>query len=95
MREIQAALADGTRVGVLALEEDVMWLPRPVRVEVVGGWSDTATIAKRLFNAMRALDAADLDVLLARELADPSIGLGRALADRLRRAAHRLIDTQD
>jgi hypothetical protein len=48
-----------------------------------------------LFEALRSLDRSGLDVLFARELADPSLGLGRALADRLRRAAHRILDSHD
>ncbi|MDQ6674558.1 MAG: L-threonylcarbamoyladenylate synthase [Chloroflexota bacterium] len=64
-----------------------------VRVEVVGSWSDPAASAARLFEAIRALDAANLDVLFVRELADPSVGLGQALFDRVRRAAQRIIDS--
>jgi hypothetical protein len=48
-----------------------------------------------LFEAMRKLDSQGLDILMARELADPSKGLGRALSDRLRRAAQRVLDTHD
>jgi L-threonylcarbamoyladenylate synthase len=103
--EVEAAVAAGKRVGVVALAEDVARGQRPetggdssvaggqsvVRVEVVGAWSDPTASAARLFEAIRALDAANLDVLFARELADPSVGLGQALIDRLRRAAQRII----
>jgi L-threonylcarbamoyladenylate synthase len=92
--ELQRAIATGQRVGVLALEEDVPSLRAAARIEVVGAWSDPRTSAARLFDAVRALDASSLDVLLGRELADPSVGLGRALADRLRRAARRVVDTR-
>jgi Putative GTP-binding controlling metal-binding len=85
-------MARRMRVGVIALEEDVPLLPEGVRVEIVGTWSTPDVSAARLFQAMRALDALGLDVLLARELADPSHGLGRALADRLRRASQRVLD---
>ena len=93
--EAASAVEHGQRVGVLALEEDVTSLPTAARVEVVGAWSDPTTSATRLFDAVRALDAAHLDVLFARELADPTLGLGRALADRLRRAARRVIGSRD
>ena len=43
---------------------------------------------------MRALDAASLDIIYVRDLADPTLGLGRALADRLRRASRRIIDSR-
>jgi L-threonylcarbamoyladenylate synthase len=93
--EITRALQAHQRVGVMALEEDVAWLPPGVQAEVVGSWSDPATSAARLFAALRALDAAQLDVLFTRELADPAVGLGRALADRLRRASRRVVDNRD
>jgi L-threonylcarbamoyladenylate synthase len=93
--EVAAALVSGKRVGVLALEEDLVLLPSHARVEVVGTWGDANRSAARLFEALRAIDAEDLDGLFVRELADPSIGLGRALADRLRRASHRVLDAQD
>src|SRR5205814_2632157 len=92
--EIEAALAAGQRVGVLVLEDDVDFLPNRITTERVGAWSDASTSAARLVAAIRALDAANLDVLFARDLADVSIGLGRALADRLRRAARRIVDTR-
>jgi len=101
--EVAAAAAAGKRVGVLALEDDIVsgqWSVVsgqevggvPVRVEIVGTWSEPAVSAARLFDALRALDAANLEVLFARQLADPAVGLGQTLADRLRRAAHRSID---
>ncbi len=89
--EVEAAVAAGLRVGVLALEEDRGVFSSSVRLEVVGSWSDPAASAARLFEALRVLDAADLQVLFVRELAEPSVGLGQALADRLQRAAHRII----
>ena len=82
------------RVGVLALEEDLPALASGAHLEVVGAWSDPAATAQRLFDAVRALDAANLDLIYARELADPTVGLGRALGDRLRRAARRIIDVR-
>jgi len=41
--------------------------------------------AQRLFSALRELDKSDVDVILLEEV--PEIGLGRAINDRLRRAA--------
>jgi L-threonylcarbamoyladenylate synthase len=41
--------------------------------------------AQRLFSALRELDKSDVDVILLEEV--PDIGLGRAINDRLRRAA--------
>jgi L-threonylcarbamoyladenylate synthase len=90
--EVQAAVRAGQKVGVLLLEEDAELVPPGVVTEMVGSWSDPAASAARLFEAIRALDEANLDVLFARDLADRSMGLGRALADRLRRAARHVVD---
>jgi L-threonylcarbamoyladenylate synthase len=92
--EVEAAVAAGKRVGLLLLEDDIDSFPNVTTKEGVGAWSDPRTSAARLFEAIRALDAANLDVLFARDLADVSIGLGRALADRLRRAARHIVDTR-
>jgi L-threonylcarbamoyladenylate synthase len=95
LSEVNAALAAERRVGVVAVEEDQPLLPPAAQVEVVGAWSDPSTTAARLFEVIRALDNAGLDMIFARQLADPSIGLGQALADRLRRAARHAVDTRD
>jgi L-threonylcarbamoyladenylate synthase len=89
---VESAAAAGQQVGVLALEEDGALFSGPVRLETVGSWSEPARSAARLFEAIRSLDGANLDLLFARELADPTVGLGQALADRLRRAAQRIIE---
>jgi L-threonylcarbamoyladenylate synthase len=94
IEEVERALAAHKRVGVLGLAEDVDALPTAARVEVVGEWSRPDVSAARLFGALRTLDAAGLDVLFARQLADGSHGLGQALADRLRRAARHVLDSQ-
>ena len=92
MREVAASLARGERVGVLLLEDDRHLLGASVKAARMGSWNDAQASAVRLFDALRELDRADLDVLFSRELADPRSGLGRALADRLRRAASRVVD---
>jgi L-threonylcarbamoyladenylate synthase len=95
LAEVESALRQGRQVGVLALTEDEADLPSGVHVEVVGAWAAPEATAARLFDAVRRLDGAGLDILFARGLADPSVGLGRALADRLRRAARHIVDTRD
>jgi L-threonylcarbamoyladenylate synthase len=91
--EVTATVASGQRVGVLLLDEDRHLLPPAAMSELVGAYAEPERSAARLFDALRALDAQNLDVLFARDLADPTSGLGRALADRLRRAAARRIDS--
>ena len=61
---------------------------RRVRVQVLSPSGDLAEAARRLFGAMRALDASDAEVLFA-ELPASTEGLGHAIADRLRRACAR------
>jgi L-threonylcarbamoyladenylate synthase len=92
---VDQAHATGQRVGVLTLSEDKSLFPNGVVTAEVGSWDEPARSAARLFEALRSLDRSGLDVMFARELADPSLGLGRALADRLRRAAHRILDSHD
>jgi L-threonylcarbamoyladenylate synthase len=89
--EVKHARTNGQRVGVLLLEDD-RTLSGDAVTEHVGTYAQPNESAARLFGALRALDAANCDVLVARELADPTTGLGRALADRLRRAAKRVIE---
>lgn len=87
--EADRRAARGERVGVLLLVDDRdAAAARPALVTArLGAYADPATTAARLFDALRWLDRQGLDVLLARELADPGSGMGRALADRLGRAA--------
>jgi L-threonylcarbamoyladenylate synthase len=89
--EVAHALASGQRVGALLLQDDPD--AAGAAVERLGTYADPRGSAVRLFDALRSLDGQGLDVLFARELADPTSGLGRALADRLRRAASRVIET--
>jgi len=55
-------------------------------IEVLSAAGDLREAATKLYAAMRALDAADLDVILAEPV--PEEGLGRAINDRLKRAAN-------
>lgn len=75
---------EDARRGLLAFEQ---WAEGYEIVEVLSPDGDLAEAAQRLFAAMRRLDALDLDVIVA-ELV-PEEGLGRAINDRLRRAAAR------
>lgn len=90
--EVSSALDRGQHVGVLAVEEDVASLPSGSHLEVVGSLAQPDAVAARLFAALRALDAAGLDILFARDVADPHSGIGRALADRLQRASRHVLD---
>lgn len=71
----------GQRIGVIAFSE--MFAAH--RSEVLSPTGDLSEAAQRLFAALRTLDASDCDVILAERF--PKEGLGRAINDRLRRAA--------
>lgn len=94
LEEVQRARASGRAVGALLAEEDRGLLPTAVHVALLGHWDDPEASANQLFAALRALDRAGLDVLYARDLAEPARGLGRALHDRLRRAATHRVDAR-
>jgi L-threonylcarbamoyladenylate synthase len=82
--EAEAALARAQRVGALLPDDEASSLNGlDVRVESLG--ADLAAISRNLYAALRALDAAGLDLLLTHTYDDE--GLGLALNDRLRRAA--------
>lgn len=74
---------EGDRIGVLAFEE-----PREAHAcRVLSARGDLAEAARTLFAALRELDASGAELLLAEPV--PERGLGRAINDRLRRAAWR------
>jgi L-threonylcarbamoyladenylate synthase len=92
--EARMSVASGRRVGVLAPDEDLTALAPAIaatasqgRVVVasLGQRDEPAQAARRLFAALRLLDAEAVDVIVA---AGPARhGLGAAVWDRLRRAA--------
>jgi L-threonylcarbamoyladenylate synthase len=81
--EVDALIAGhrGKRIGVIAWKEhfDVL------RCETLSPRGDLSEAARKLFTVMRSLDGSDVDVILAEVF--PNEGLGRAINDRLRRAA--------
>lgn len=72
------------RLGLLLPSDSLEWLSG-VTAERVDLGATPAQFATRLFAGMRSLDAAGCDVILTHQL--EGIGLGRALNDRLFRAA--------
>lgn len=82
-------LKQGRRVGLLAAEEDrsalIELLSQGARMAVPGSLNDLDQVAHNLFARLRDLDSQDVDVILARAFAQH--GIGRAIHDRLLRAA--------
>ncbi|MBX3442895.1 MAG: threonylcarbamoyl-AMP synthase [Planctomyces sp.] len=74
----------GQRAGVLAFREPPAGIDFQARA-ILSPRGDLAEAAAGLFAAMRALDAAGLDVIVGCDF--PDEGLGRAINDRLRRAS--------
>jgi L-threonylcarbamoyladenylate synthase len=84
-REIRHLWDQGLRVGVMATVEAAPTLPAGVVLRVMGARNDPETIAANLFAQMRELDEAGLDAIVVEGI--PEDGVGRAVMDRLRRAA--------
>jgi L-threonylcarbamoyladenylate synthase len=84
------AVAAGRRVGVLVTTEDAPMLSGvPVVIAELGSEKDVETVAARLYAALRDLDAAQVDVILTRDVSRDD-GLWRAVRDRIHRAAARV-----
>ncbi|GBD09562.1 Threonylcarbamoyl-AMP synthase [Candidatus Thermoflexus japonica] len=87
LRELASRyLQEGHRVGLMIAEEDRPAVADlPAEIAVLGSEGDLEGIARRLYPAMRDLDARGLDLILARDFG--TRGLGLAIRDRLVRAA--------
>ena len=90
----------GQRVGIIAADEDRRKLAAaggveggpPLRIVALGSVEDIERVAARLYAGLRELDAAGVDVILARAFPARG-GLSVAVQDRLRRAAGSRIAT--
>ncbi|MBK8948844.1 MAG: hypothetical protein IPM68_08285, partial [Flavobacteriales bacterium] len=71
----------GRSVGVISFQREYL----AHRCEVLSESGDLAEAARHLFAVLRELDGSDCAVIVAEEF--PEEGLGRAINDRLRRAA--------
>ncbi len=75
----------GLRVGAMVTAEAAFQVPLGAVVRVMGPRGDPAAVAASLFALLRELDDAGLDAIVVEGI--PEQGLGRAVMDRLRRAA--------
>ncbi|MFI5254263.1 MAG: L-threonylcarbamoyladenylate synthase [Candidatus Limnocylindrales bacterium] len=87
-----AAARPGERLGLLAADDAGRHAAEAAggpyaSIEVLSPSGDGIEAAARLFDALHRLDAAGLDRIVAQAV--PETGLGRAIMDRLRRAAAR------
>ena len=76
--------AEGVDFAVLSFSESFERIPRERQIALSQS-EDLHEAAQNLFAAMRKLDETDVEVILAELM--PETGLGRAINDRLRRAA--------
>ena len=91
--EARTALAAGWRVGILAPTEEIDVIRKALGVDAprthledAGAGNNLPEVAQRLYAALRAVDTAGVDLILARTVSAEE-GLGAAIRDRLRRAA--------
>ena len=75
---------ENKRIGLLVLKAEDSWKEKHKVIELSPN-HQLEEAAQRLFNAMHQLDELNLDLIIAERL--PNIGLGRAINDRLERAA--------
>ena len=84
--------AENQRVGLLAWNT-VEPEKRFAAVRCLSERQDLREAAANLFRYLRELDVPNVDLIVAEQV--PDRGLGAAIMDRLRRAAHRPVDVQD
>jgi L-threonylcarbamoyladenylate synthase len=86
LAEARQRQALGQRVGVLVADEDVATFQQSgAQVRSLGNAADPAQIASSLFQSLRALEDAHVQVILCRQF--DNRGLGLAIRDRLLKAA--------
>ena len=85
LEQLDPASLGNQRVGLMSLRGEQGRGMGFAVAEVLSATGDLTAAAARLFEAMHRLDAAGLDLIVAEAV--PEQGLGRAINDRLRRAA--------
>lgn len=89
---IAKGIVEGEKVALLLADEDLPHFQQTnTTIATVGSLTDLDSVARHLFRTLRELDTAGTTLILARDF--PPTGLGRAIRDRLRRAAEKIIDT--
>jgi L-threonylcarbamoyladenylate synthase len=83
--EVARAVAAGTHLGVLVHRHRAEGLP--ASATVIDTFTDAPDLARRLYTGFRGAERAGVELLLVEAVAEE--GVGRAVMDRLRRAAGR------
>ncbi len=76
---------EGLKVGIMATEETAHFYKYDVVVKIVGSRRNLKTVAKNLFDVLRAFDEDGVDVIIAEGVVTEEIGL--AIMNRLRKSA--------
>lgn len=85
-QKVEDLLSAGNKVGVICALEDIPFFEGlPIDLRLVGSVEHLEDIARNLYLALRLMDEAGVDFIVAREFG--SRGIGLAIQDRLRRAA--------
>jgi L-threonylcarbamoyladenylate synthase len=84
IRQYDNTTMNGSGIGVIAFDEFIEGIAKEDQI-LLSEKGDLEEAAKNLFAAMRKLDASDVDEIIAVKF--PDKGLGRAINDRLKRAA--------
>ena len=79
-----AVIHGSKRTGVLAFQNKIEGIPLNLQL-VLSPTGDLKEAARNLFSMLREFDTMDIEMVFAEEV--PNEGLGRAINDRLRRAA--------
>ncbi len=82
---VETAQSLGQRVGAMVVSENVALVPAGAMVLDMGPRDDLSRIAQSLFHLLREADAYSLDAVFVEGL--PETALGRAIMNRLRKAA--------
>ncbi len=88
---LAAAQAEGRKIGLLATEETISQTDTTdITAIACGTKTDLATVATQLYDALRAFNATDVDVIFSETF--PKQGVGVAIMNRLEKAAgHKII----
>ncbi len=81
----------GRKLGLILSQESKAFFSAPV-VEILGSRNDPATVARRLFNALRRMDYQGVEVIVVEGFEEKE--LGKAVMNRLRKAAVKIIGSE-
>jgi L-threonylcarbamoyladenylate synthase len=75
---------DPNEIGIISFQKEYGGIPN-THQHILSPTGDLSEAAQKIFSAMRALDGMNISIIFAEHF--PDIGLGRAINDRLKRAA--------